>query len=102
MALGKREIGTGGKSADDGNFGPRGAQKIEMPAPADAIADQPGHANGGIEARETSGHCGNRARNTGRVSDEDNRRVEPFRNLGGRAFVASRRRGIEQTHHALR
>ena len=101
MALGKSEIGTGGESTDDWNLGLRCAQQIEMPVPANAIANHAGDANRRIEARKTCGHRGDRSRDSRRVGDEKHRRVEPLRKLGGGAFIASRRRRIEQTHHAF-
>ncbi len=99
MALGKSKIGAGGESTDNRNLGLRCAQQIEMTAPADAIADHAGHANYGIEARKTCRHRGDRARDSRCVGDKEHRRVEPFRKLCGRAFIAGRRRRIEQTHH---
>src|ERR1017187_6595887 len=70
-----------------------------MRARTDAVADDAGHRNGGIEARETRGHRGDRTRDARGVNDENNRRPEPLRNLGARALVAVWRRRIEQTHH---
>ena len=98
MAFGKGEIRVRGKSTDDRNFGLSRAQQIEMPAAADAIADHAGHAHRGIEARKPAATAAI-VRATPERRYEEHRRVEPLRELGGRAFIAGRRRGIEQAHH---
>ena len=99
VALRERQLRVCGKTADDAHFRRRHPQHIEMPAAADAIADDAGDIQRAIEVRIAGRHRGDTARHPRCVGHQQHRRAQPLRDFGRRALVAGWRGRVEQTHH---